>query len=155
MDRIVIPVALAGFLIRMGNLMNSEIYGHITSVPWAFKFAQGYPEGFPVSGMDARHPTQIYEGLAYILIFLGLYFIYFKTKMADFKGLLFSILLVDLFTARFFIEYFKENQVAFEEGMKLNMGQWLSIPFIIFGLFLFIKILYKNKLSDLFASPDE
>ena len=147
MDRIVIPVALAGFLIRMGNLMNSEIYGHPTTVSWAFIFAAD--DNIP------RHPTQIYEGLAYILIFLGLYFLFFKTKIADFKGLIFSIFLVDLFTARFFIEYFKENQVAFEEGMKLNMGQWLSIPFIIFGLFLFIKILYKNKLSDIFASPDE
>jgi prolipoprotein diacylglyceryltransferase len=70
--------------------------------------------------------------------------------MANFKGLLFSIFLVDLFSARFIIEFFKENQVAFEEGMKLNMGQWLSIPFVLFGLILFFKVVFTENFKDLF-----
>ncbi|NOZ46588.1 MAG: prolipoprotein diacylglyceryl transferase [Chlorobi bacterium] len=150
LDRIVIVVALSGFFIRTGNLMNSEIYGHITHVPWAFKFMREYPQGFPVSKMDPRHPTQIYEALVYLLIFVGLYFFYLKTKVSEYNGVLFSLFLIDVFAARFIIEFFKENQVAFEQGMKLNMGQWLSIPFVLIGLFLFIRILIKNKFQDIF-----
>ncbi len=155
LDRIVIVVALAGFLIRMGNLMNSEIYGHITTVPWAFIFIRDYPEGFPVSDMVARHPTQLYEGLIYLIIFTGLYFFYHKTKMADYGGLIFSIFLVDLFSARFIIEFFKENQVAFEEGMKLNMGQWLSVPLVLIGLFIFIRLLMKHRFTEMLAPRNQ
>lgn len=129
LDRIVIVVALAGFFIRTGNLMNSEIYGVETNLPWGFVFKiQG--EILP------KHPTQIYEGLAYLAIFFLLYRIYFKTK-GNFKpGLLFSLFLILVFTARFFIEFIKENQVGFESDLPLNMGQFLSIPFIIIGLIL-------------------
>lgn len=129
LDRIVIVVALAGFFIRTGNLMNSEIYGIKTSLPWGFVFKiQG--EILP------KHPTQIYEGLAYLAIFFLLYRIYFKTK-GNFKpGLLFSLFLILVFTARFFIEFIKENQVRFESELPLNMGQYLSIPFVIIGLIL-------------------
>jgi phosphatidylglycerol:prolipoprotein diacylglycerol transferase len=137
LDRIAIVVALSGFLIRMGNLMNSEIYGVETSVPWGFVFLRN-------NEVVPKHPTQIYEGLSYLLIFFLLYRMYWKEKGKVNQGLLFSILLILVFTARFFIEFLKEPQVNFEAAMKLNMGQLLSIPFIIFGIAAFYLSL-KNK----------
>ena len=131
LDRIVIVVALAGFFIRMGNLMNSEIYGIETDLPWGFIFVAA-GETVP------KHPTQIYEGLSYLAIFGLLYYLYFSQKIKLKQGYLFSIFLVLLFSVRFVIEFIKEVQVEFETGMSLNMGQWLSIPFIIGGLGLFL-----------------
>lgn len=134
LDRIVIVVALAGMFIRLGNLMNSEIFGHPTDLPWAFIFTS-YDE-------IPRHPTQIYEALSYLALFVLLHTIYWKSKGKPKPGLLFGLFLVILFSARFFIEFLKEPQVAFESTMTLNMGQWLSIPFIIIGL---IIIFRQNK----------
>ncbi|MBM3435219.1 MAG: prolipoprotein diacylglyceryl transferase [Bacteroidetes bacterium] len=126
-DRIVIVVSLAGFCIRMGNLMNSEIYGHETSLSWGFIFERNN-ETVP------KHPTQIYEGLGYLLIFLILYFIY-RQKTGKFKqGFLFGLFLILLFGIRFIIEFIKEPQVDFEAGMALNLGQILSIPLILTGV---------------------
>lgn len=134
MDRIVIVVALAGFFIRMGNLMNSEIYGNETSLPWGFIFVR-WGEIVP------KHPTQIYEGLSYLLIFVLIYRIYLNKKAKLKHGLVFGIFLILLFTARFFIEFIKEPQVGFEANMVLNMGQILSIPFIFLGIFLLYRAL--------------
>lgn len=134
LDRIVIVVALAGFFIRMGNLMNSEIYGIETSLPWGFIFVR---DGQTVP----KHPTQIYEALSYLLIFVLLYTIYNKKGKNVKQGLIFSLFLILLFTVRFFIEFIKEDQVGFEQGMSLNMGQWLSIPFILIGFYL----LYRSR----------
>src|SRR5674476_382087 len=125
-DRVVIVVALAGALIRLGNLMNSEIYGVETTLPWGFVFLRN-GESAP------KHPTQIYEALTYLFIFILLLRIYWKSKGEYIQGLLISLTLILIFTARFFIEFLKEDQVAFESGMKLNMGQLLSIPFVIGG----------------------
>ena len=127
LDRVAIVVALSGFFIRMGNLMNSEIYGVETTVPWGFVFLRN-------NEVAPKHPTQIYEGLAYLLIFILLYRIYWSKKGEHLQGLLISLICILIFTARFFIEFLKEDQVSFEAGMKLNMGQWLSIPFVILGL---------------------
>jgi prolipoprotein diacylglyceryl transferase len=127
LDRIAIVVALSGFLIRMGNLMNSEIYGIETTVPWGFVFLLN-------NEVAPKHPTQIYEGFAYLAIFFLLFRLYWSKKGEHLQGMLISLLCLLVFTARFFIEYLKEDQVAFESGMKLNMGQWLSIPFILLGL---------------------
>ena len=127
LDRIAIVVALSGFLIRMGNLMNSEIYGVETTVPWGFVFLRN-------NEVAPKHPTQIYEGLAYILIFFLLHRMYWRTKGKVYQGLPISIFLILVFTARFFIEFLKENQVPFEATMKLNMGQLLSIPFVLLGI---------------------
>ena len=127
LDRIAVVVALSGFLIRMGNLMNSEIYGVETAVPWGFVFLRNH-EVVP------KHPTQIYEGLVYLLIFFLLYRMYWREKGRVYQGLLISIFLILVFTARFFIEFLKENQVPFEATMKLNMGQLLSIPFVLLGI---------------------
>jgi len=127
LDRIAIVVALSGFFIRMGNLMNSEIYGVETTLPLGFVFLR--------NGENApKHPTQIYEGLAYLLIFILLLRIYWKNKGRHIQGTLISLAMLLIFVARFFIEFVKEDQVGFEAGMRLNMGQWLSIPFIIAGI---------------------
>ena len=141
LDRIVIVVALGGFFIRMGNLMNSEIVGNVTNVPWAFIFVKE----IPYLGDAPRHPSQIYEALSYIILFAGLMFMYFKKASGEKSGLIFGTFLIVLFTARFVIEFFKDVQVGFEEGMQLNMGQILSIPFILVGLFLLIRVFIKNK----------
>lgn len=142
LDRIVIVVALAGFFIRMGNLMNSEIYGVETTLPWGFIFVRwGETVG--------KHPTQIYEGLSYLAIFVLLYMLYRKYGPTIKPGLIFGLFLSTLFFMRFLIEFIKEPQVGFEETMALNMGQILSIPFILAGLYLLFffkpKKTYNNK----------
>jgi len=142
LDRIVVVVALSGLFIRIGNLMNSEIYGIETNLPWGFVFLHN-GETVP------KHPTQIYEGLSYFLIFVLLYLIYMKNEGKVRHGLLSGLFLVLVFTARFFIEFVKENQVDFEAGMTLNMGQWLSIPFVFLGLGLLVYFFIKKK-----AIPD-
>jgi len=139
LDRIVIVVALAGMFIRMGNLMNSEIYGIQTSLPWGFIFVRN---GETV----AKHPTQIYEALVCLILFLLLLYLYFRKPLAQKNGFLFSLFLIILFTSRFLIEFIKEPQVPFEEHMALNLGQWLSLPFIIGGVaILFISQIQKKK----------
>ncbi len=138
MDRIVIVVALAGAMIRTGNLMNSEIYGVQTDLPWGFIFVRA-------GEMVPKHPTQIYEALAYLLLFVLLYFLYQKRLPKLKEGQLFGIFLIILFAARFFIEYIKEDQSDFEAGMALNMGQILSIPFIFGGFAMLWYAAKKNK----------
>ena len=137
LDRIAIVVALSGFLIRMGNLMNSEIYGVETTLPWGFVFLRNH-EVVP------KHPTQIYEGLAYLIIFFVLFRMYWHKKGDVYQGLLISIFCITVFTARFLIEFVKEDQVTFESTMKLNMGQLLSIPLILAGIIgLILSLKYK------------
>lgn len=138
LDRIVITVALAGFFIRMGNLMNSEIYGIETTVPWGFVFLRNHE-------VAPKHPTQIYEALTYLAIFVLLYRLYWSKKGEHFQGLLISLFLILVFSSRFFIEFLKEDQVAFEASMKINMGQWLSIPFVLAGLWGLYKTLQVKK----------
>jgi len=140
LDRIAIVVALSGFFIRMGNLMNSEIYGVETTVPWGFVFLR--------NGETApKHPTQIYEGLSYLMIFFLLMWIYWKKRGEHIQGTLISLAMILIFIARFFIEFLKEDQVGFEATMKLNMGQWLSIPFILAGIiWLYISIKQNKRL---------
>lgn len=144
LDRIVVPTALVAAFIRLGNLMNSEIYGVQTTLPWGFVFERN---GETV----AKHPTQLYEAFSYILTFVVLTYMYWKTRAKNKEGLIFGLFFMFIFGARFFIEFIKEDQEAFEAGMVLNMGQWLSIPFVLGGLFLAIRALklpekiYKNK----------
>ena len=133
LDRIVIVIALAGFMIRMGNLMNSEIYGHETTLPWGFIFQRSDTLLIP------RHPTQIYEALCYLAIFIILQSLYWKKNKVFKPGTLFGIFLVVLFGVRFLLEFLKEPQEAFESNMLLNMGQLLSIPFMILGGYLLIR----------------
>jgi prolipoprotein diacylglyceryl transferase len=142
MDRVVIVVALSGLLIRTGNLMNSEIFGTPTSLPWGFLFLRA---SNPAEALDPRHPTQLYEGLSYLLIFLYLWRYYYLKSGKPSPGFIFGMCLTLVFGARFFIEFLKEPQVGFEQSMLLNMGQILSIPFVLLGI---ILILYsKGKLT--------
>jgi prolipoprotein diacylglyceryl transferase len=136
LDRVVIVVALAGTFIRLGNLFNSEIIGKPTNVSWAFIFTA--VDDLP------RHPAQLYESIAYFIIFLILLFIYYKGMEKNRSGLLFGLFLVLVFVFRFFVEFLKENQSGFEESMVLNMGQILSIPFVLAGIF-FITKSFKHK----------
>ncbi len=137
-DRVVIVVALAGCLIRLGNLFNSEIYGVETTLPWGFVFLQA-GERVP------KHPTQIYEALAYLITFFVLLRIYWSTRGKFTPGLTFGLFLIMVFTFRFFVEFVKEEQVSFEKGMSLNMGQLLSIPFVLAGIILLIAAYRKKK----------
>lgn len=137
-DRIVVVVALAGFFIRMGNLMNSEIYGHATNLPWGFIFVRN-------NEIIPKHPTQIYEALSYLIIFILLLSIYYKNDGKPGKGVLFGLFLILVFSARFFIEFIKEVQVPFERNIPLNMGQWLSIPLVITGIIILVHSLYIQK----------
>lgn len=128
LDRLVIAVALGGFFIRMGNLFNSEILGIPTAVSWAFIFNR--IDNIP------RHPAQLYEAILYLLTFCFLWTLY-KIKKGNFqKGLLLGYFLAFVFSARFIVEFVKEDQEAFEQGWFLNMGQLLSIPFILIGIYL-------------------
>ena len=132
-DRLGVIAPISGALIRFGNLFNSEIIGHQTDMPWGFKFMRLY-KGLPAEQVPACHPTQLYEALCYIATFLLLWWMYHKTEAPRRRGLLFGVALIGIFLTRFFIEFVKVNQVAFEEGMSLNMGQWLSLPFVAIGI---------------------
>lgn len=132
LDRAVLPITLAGFFIRMGNLMNSEIIGLPTTMPWGFRFIHSGME----DPMTPRHPAQLYEAVCYLIGFGVLMYLYWRTNVKNKQGFLFGASLILIFTSRFIIEFVKENQEAFENGMTLNMGQWLSIPFILLGIFM-------------------
>lgn len=131
LDKIAIATPIVAVFIRLGNFMNSEIYGKPTNGNWGIIFQR--------DDLIPRHPTQLYEAFAYLLIFGILMFTYKKTSNEKPNGLIFGLLLFFVFLARFIIEFFKENQVGFEDGMIINMGQILSIPFIIVGLILILK----------------
>lgn len=140
LDRLVIIVALGGAFIRLGNLFNSEIYGVETSLPWGIVFERNH-ETVP------KHPTQLYESLSYFIIFIVSFVAYCRKNGKLRPGAMFGWWLISLFGARFIIEFVKEEQVAFEKGMTLDMGQWLSIPFILLGVLMCVMA-YKNKFND-------
>ena len=136
LDRVVITIALAAFFIRTGNLMNSEIVGKPTDLPWGFIFVNNSAyESLP------RHPAQLYEALSSLVLFFILYFgIYLKFKKNLPSGRVFGVFLIWIFGLRFFYEFLKENQVGFEENLPINMGQILSIPLVLAGIY----ILYNS-----------
>jgi prolipoprotein diacylglyceryl transferase len=150
-DRLVVPVGFVAALIRLGNLMNHEIYGHKTDLPWAFRFIQSIPSwergALPVFS-DPSHPTQLYEAFFYILTSLICLWMYWKREDYKYQGLIFGVFLIGIFLSRFFVEFLKNNQEEFEEGMLLNMGQLLSIPFIVAGVWLVWRGL-KEKQANL------
>lgn len=152
-DMIAVATPVTACCIRLANLMNSEIIGKPTDVPWAFVFER--------VDMLPRHPAQLYEAIAYFIFFLGMIYLYKQGRIkqsekpqTDFskaaagkataavaatsrhhRGFFFGLCLTEIFVFRFFIEFLKENQVDFENTMDLNMGQWLSIPFIVIGVY--------------------
>ena len=135
LDFIAIATPVTACFIRLGNLMNSEIIGKVTTVPWAFIFEQ--------IDDQPRHPGQLYEAIVYfIFFFIGWWFYRHKPEKVG-TGFFFGLCLTLIFTARFFIEFTKENQVEFEESLPLDMGQLLSIPFIIIGVVCMVRS--RNK----------
>ncbi|MDN4753076.1 prolipoprotein diacylglyceryl transferase [Porphyromonadaceae bacterium W3.11] len=136
-DRLCVPTGIVAAMIRFGNLMNHEIYGHATDMPWGFRFIQNisaWRAGAEPIFSAPSHPTQIYEGLWYLLTFAICMWLYWKKDAQKKEGFIFGFSMVMIFVARFFIEFVKNDQVDFEASMTLNMGQWLSIPFIIVGI---------------------
>ena len=131
LDRIMIPVGIGGAIVRLGNLFNSEIVGSVTTVPWGFRFMR-LSRNLPAEAVPAQHPTQIYEALCYIATFAVLCWLYYcKDYGRRRPGVLFGVGLTGIFLSRFFLEFIKVEQEAFERGMVLDMGQLLSIPFIL------------------------
>lgn len=166
LDRIVIPVASGAVFVRIGNFFNSEIVGHETTSTFGIKFIRDYysstdavnatkitnpKEAYNaiatnpqfaelLAQVPAKHPTQLYESISYILVFVVLYFMYWKTNAREKQGYLLGMFLVLLWSVRFVVEFMKESQGGFETDLGLfSTGQWLSIPFILIGLFLIFK----------------
>lgn len=138
LDRVVIPVACGAIFIRIGNFFNSEIIGKATG--------SDYGVVFGALGEDfARYPTQLFESVSYLFVFLILWYLYWKTNKRIRQGYIFGMFLVLLWSVRFIVEFWKENQVDFEDAMPLNMGQLLSIPFILLGLFFMFRTRDKNE----------
>lgn len=162
LDRVVIPVASGAIFVRLGNFFNSEIIGHTTTSPLGLKFIKDHyssrdavsltnipnptaaynaiatdPQFAPLlEQVPVRHPAQLYEAIGYVVVFAILYYMYWKTDARNKLGLLFGVFLVLLWSVRFFVEYIKESQGGFENALGLlSTGQWLSIPFILIGLY--------------------
>jgi prolipoprotein diacylglyceryltransferase len=147
-DRLAIVAPIPGATIRLGNLMNSEIIGLPTDVPWAFIFRR--VDSIP------RHPTQLYEAVFCMLLFALLFFVWKRYSCKTGNGFILGLLLVVLWSFRFISEMFKENQVSFENDLPLNMGQLLSIFFIMLGVLLIIVSLGKQRsvADDVDAAPN-
>jgi prolipoprotein diacylglyceryl transferase len=133
LDRLVVPVGFVAALIRLGNLMNSEVYGRPTTLPWGFNFVRSAEWYMPGIDRLPCHPTQIYEAFFYILTGLVCLWMYWKRKDYQYPGLIFGVFLIGIFLSRFFVEFLKNVQESFETSMALDMGQLLSIPFILAG----------------------
>lgn len=150
-DKLVVAIALVGALIRIGNLMNSEIFGYPTTLPWGFMFVRS-AEWHALYEGQACHPTQLYEAFCYLALFGLLMWMYWRKNAQCRPGLIFGTFLVGIFLPRFFIEFIKNDQADFEAGMLLNMGQLLSIPFVLVGLFFIIRAFMRPKVTMKF--PD-
>ena len=147
LDHLAIAVAFAGAFIRFGNLFNSEIYGDVTTLPWGFVFElRGETE--------PKHPTQLYEGFTYLLLGFALIGLYWKKLDKMLRGQFIGIFLIVCFGSRFLIEFIKEPQVEFERAMALNMGQLLSIPFILLGIF-FLVWACKKRIPARAVHPEQ
>lgn len=161
LDRIAIVAPLSGAVIRLGNLFNSEIVGKTTDSALGFLFVRhDNPEAFYQYGGDvpasilaeipARHPAQLYEALCYLLTFgIILWFYYRKDIGRRRPGLIFGMAMIGIFLTRFFIEFLKERQVAFESAMTLDMGQWLSLPFIALGIYMIVRAMRRPAVTDI------
>ena len=140
-DHLSIAVCFAATFIRLGNLFNSEIYGGVTNLPWGFVFVRN-------GETEPHHPTQLYEALSYLILGLVLLAIYKYRSEKTWRGTFIGLFLIGCFGSRFLIEFIKNDQVDFEAGMALNMGQILSIPFVLLGIG-FLVYAYKKKLPAL------
>ncbi len=143
LDRLAIVVALTCCMIRLGNLMNSEMIGTPTDLPWAFVFTR--IDNIP------RHPAQLYEAMHYLFSFVLLFWLWMRRRVSMKNGFLFGWALIMMFTFRFVDEFFKMNQESFEDGLVLNMGQLLSIPFILAGIVILILNINKKQIKSVEA----
>ena len=147
MDQLAIAVCFAATFIRLGNLFNSEIYGDVTSLPWGFIFElRGETE--------PKHPTQLYEALSYFILGIALVLIYKYKADKVYRGFFIGTFFIGCFGMRFLIEFIKEPQVMFEQDMVLNMGQWLSIPFVLIGIALLVYS-YVKKEPAMIVHPEK
>ncbi|SRR5690554_78300 len=171
LDRIALPITLGGIFIRFGNFMNSEILGRETDSAMGIKFIQdaytpkdvmnitgasNYREGYKmlqnnpefasyIGQVVPKHPAQLYEAAGYVIVFFILYYLYWKTNAREKAGYIFGVFLVLLWSVRFIVEFIKESQGGFEgENPLLSTGQWLSIPFIIVGIYLIMRTKKQN-----------
>lgn len=142
-DRVMVPTGFAAAMIRLGNLMNHEIYGAPTDAPWGFRFIDNlhyWMQGALPIYTDPSHPTQIYEAIIYFVVFAVTMHLYWKTNAKDRQGLILGVGITMIFVARFFIEFIKnvqvESEIVMRENTGLILGQWLSIPFILWGVWL-------------------
>ena len=149
-DKLVVPTGLVAALIRIGNLINHEVYGLPTDRPWGFRFIENlhaWRQGAEPIFSTPSHPTQIYEAVCYLLTFVLCMWLYFKKDAWKKEGLIFGIFMICIFTARFFIEFLKNNQEDFEAAMPINMGQCLSIPFIVTGIYFVVRAWRRSRLN--------
>lgn len=163
-DRLVVPVGLVAAMIRIGNLMNHEIYGAPTDLPWAFSFVTNIGAWMrgaePVMGPPS-HPTQLYEALCYLVTFAVCMWMYWRRNLQEREGLIFGTFMLGIFVPRFLIEYIKNVQepweIAMRESWGIDQGQLLSIPFILLGLWLVIRALRRERVTLTFPDkfPDE
>lgn len=156
-DRLVVPVGFVACLIRIGNLMNSEIFGGPTSLAWGMKFVRSHewwslycPDGIMEHGL-ACHPTQLYEALCYLLLFGVCMWMYWRKHLAEREGLIFGVFLLGTFAPRFVIEYVKNVQEPWELALRascgMDMGQLLSIPFVIAGAWLVVRAMRRPRVA--------
>jgi len=156
LDRLIVPAGLTGACIRFGNLMNSEVYGMPTEMPWGFRFVRDRMWSAPIemggSGSLPCHPTQIYEALIYLSVFALAMYLFWKTDAKKKTGFIFGVCLALIFIARFFLEFLKNVQEPFEIQMRsaigIDMGQLLSIPFVIWGVWLAYNAVKKSKVNS-------
>lgn len=132
LDRITMPVAIGGVFVRFGNFMNSEIVGKPTHSDFGVVFVQ-LGETFP------RHPAQLYEAFGYLLVFIVLWLVYWKTDKRKRLGYILGLFLVLLWSVRFLVEFIKKAQVDARTDWVINTGQWLSVPFILIGIYLLVR----------------
>lgn len=145
LDRISAPIAIGGTFIRLGNLVNHEMVGDETNVPWAFKFHYYLNESLGMYDPTPRHPAQLYEAICYFISFGILLFLYWKRDAWKKPGLVFGWFLILIFGFRFLIEFIKLGQTARDEVWTINTGQLLSIPFVLTGIVLIYLALKKSK----------
>ncbi len=148
MDHLAIATAFAAFFIRLGNLFNSEIFGHVTDLPWGFCFplsVEGLQEMSQYGHCLPHHPTQLYEGLTYLFLGISLILLYRFCRQKMYRGTTVGIFFIVVFGSRFLIEFVKNDQVEFEQNMVLNMGQWLSLPFVLLGIGFLIWAFWKKQ----------
>ncbi len=160
-DRVMVPTGFTASMIRLGNLMNHEIYGAPTDLPWGFRFIDNlhlWMKGAEPIYTEPSHPTQIYEALIYFVVFGITMYMYWKTNAKERQGLILGVGIALIFIARFFIEFVKnvqvESEIAMRENTGLILGQWLSIPFIIWGIWLIWNALRKKPETEIAPRKD-